>query len=75
MFACPYSRSEMVKEKKNYWTSCPVNRTELVVNLLDSFKFYQTTPSPAPFPPMKCFFLHSLNFYQLCVIMEIDCYS
>ena len=74
MFACPYSRSEMVKEKKNYWTSCPVNRTEFS-KFTGQFQILSDNTLPRPLSPHEMFFFHSLNFFQLCVIMEIDCYS
>ena len=61
----------MAKEKKIYRTSCPEDRTEFS-KFTGQFQILSDN-TPPPFP--REFFKNSLSFYQLCVIMDIDCYS
>ena len=42
---------DMAKEEKNYWTSCPVYRTELSKFTGQFLNFFRQHPPPPHFPP------------------------
>ena len=66
--------AEMAKKDKSYWTSCPVDKKTDFSKFTRQFQIISdNTPSPTSFPPL--IFFNSWSFYQLCVIMDIDCYS